>query len=494
MKESHPEQRTYTLWWHNSKNLTSKKHQICGEDIEFQGGRKVQQQSLPNHNEIIEYHCSTPKKGSAPWSRSIVKLRDSPLWVVNYRPRRVRASDANANKRSMSKLGRSAPANLTPSKKRKLNESPNVPVKKIESPGNIHFRIPVTRCASENSGHQFHQIPNIPPPDTHNNHNTHNHTSSSHPALNYSPSFYLRSNLFDCHGWEEDFNHRHVFNPNSSTTSSSSSTHAQRTPHHTQHHPQHSPSYHFHHNQQDSYFPDDLLDLEPTLVPPTQPPPHVHRMVERTFSDPDPNKFNVRPAESSLIRYQFAYNDKKPNRGINDRLIKKKRKKKSLSPLPGDSKNNNNGTHTSNTMRQSLDGFSASPSPSACRISSPPCTPNGFSSTSPLNSPSPNSSSFLNKAAASSTSPTNFASTAPSGLSVREITIMGFVDRLTDSQNDISQLVKEASSVLDSSRDLQQFHSIVRLVIGGAPIRNRIHPLSKQSRLLLYTLGCIDSR
>ena len=256
MKESEPERRTFTIWWLNDKQLSSKKHQICGEDIEFQGGRKVQEYSNDTHT--IEYHCSTPKKGSAPWSRSIVKLQGSPLWIINYRPRRVRASDTNKPRGSINKIRTSRGKNLSSS-------SSNVIVKKTPHfSSGIHF--PVVRCASEN---------NVMINYTNNNSPWISSSSQQFPIQTTTQNTKFKIEPASCTSLPSS--------PLCSPIQTDSCSNIQQN------------SSNFHQqtntlfNQQNSN--DFLIDITKELgcfsIPPTRQPPLVHRMVERTFSDPN---------------------------------------------------------------------------------------------------------------------------------------------------------------------------------------------------------------
>uniref|UniRef100_A0A7S4HID4 Uncharacterized protein n=1 Tax=Vannella robusta TaxID=1487602 RepID=A0A7S4HID4_9EUKA len=181
--------RTLFMWWNEPKNITSNKHRLCGEDVEFQGGRKVQQHPVPGCHQVIEYQCTTPKKGSSPWSRSIIKLQGSQLWVVNYRPRRVRSSGSPSKKRTRIPLlskKRPKPAQQvhTPNKPQTFPTGQN-------SPQQTEWRIPVSRAASDTLlNNTYYNIE--PPAEEHTMQDTQNWASANFqsplPTFNCSPS------------------------------------------------------------------------------------------------------------------------------------------------------------------------------------------------------------------------------------------------------------------------------------------------------------------
>merc|ERR1712137_107215 len=97
MMEERPAGRLMLVWWEREQAFTTKKFRLGREDAEFQGGRRIQTWEVKGGSEgnshTLEYQCSTPKKNqSVCWSRSLLRLRGQRLWVVCYRPRRLRVT------------------------------------------------------------------------------------------------------------------------------------------------------------------------------------------------------------------------------------------------------------------------------------------------------------------------------------------------------------------------------------------------------------------
>ena len=94
MLEEKPEDRLIIALWSKDLSFTTKKLQIAKEDVDFQGGRRIRQKTSQNHDRTLQYQCSTPKKNIVlPWSRSLLKLQNSRIWIIYYRPKRLRGSN-----------------------------------------------------------------------------------------------------------------------------------------------------------------------------------------------------------------------------------------------------------------------------------------------------------------------------------------------------------------------------------------------------------------
>jgi len=326
MQDSPPDDRTFVIYWNDIKNITSNKHQVCGEDVEFQGGRKVQLHPVPAREEVIEYQCSTPKKGGAPWSRSIVKLRGSQLWVVNYRPRRMRTSENNSPrpKRGLSNSG----GTKQYPKRSKLRDSLKGIVKRpreseppISTLDHSQFAVlRASRSCSDNSL-QFRSVNSVFPSGRWTAGPKMQCMSPTTEPTNFNPGF---------------------------------------------------------------------LSMDTDFIPysPQPTPPVMHRVVERTVSDPHKHaQLNWRPANEN--QFSFAYQ--------------------------------------------------------------------------PLNSL----------------------------VEERERFMMYLIDKAVTGENSLRAVAIEASKLLNH-RDLQLFNSVMRLVI-ATPLHQKCTLLSKQSRLLLYTVGCMNT-